>query len=87
MSRPADNKPSLAKRLYTVKESAEYLGRGVHGVRDLIADGELPVIQRGDNGTQYLDVVDLDLWIEGNKKYEGRGPAQARQNSLKKVRF
>jgi hypothetical protein len=70
--------PHIKKRLYTVKEATEYLGRGVHGVRDLIYAGELPVIQRGHKGTQYLDVLDLDGWIDRNKKYEGPGPADAR---------
>jgi len=67
--------PHVKKRLYTVKEAAVYLGRGVHGVRDLIWDGELPVIQRGEKGVQYIDVNDLDSWIERNKKYDDIGLA------------
>jgi excisionase family DNA binding protein len=59
---------AVAKRLYTIKEAARYLGHSVYGLRTLIWDGELPVIQRaGPGGKLYLDVADLDRWIERQK--------------------
>lgn len=67
MIRTAESKHTLKQRLYSVKDAAVYLGRAVWGVRELIWSGELPVIQSGRGGKQYLDVRDLDLWIERNK--------------------
>ncbi len=56
------------KRLYTLKEAAEFLARPVYGVRELIWKGLLPVIQEGERGKQYLDVVDLNGYIERSKR-------------------
>ena len=56
------------KRLYNLKEAALYLGRTVWGIRELIWSGRIPVIQ--DGRKQYIDIYDLDKYIEGNKKYE-----------------
>jgi excisionase family DNA binding protein len=35
------------KRLYTVEEAGEYLGRSVWGIRELIYKGELPFTKAG----------------------------------------
>jgi hypothetical protein len=60
------------KRLYTLKEAGFYLGRSEYGVRTLIWNGDLPVIKNpgGDqNGKKmWLDIKDLDLFIERNKE-------------------
>ncbi len=61
----------IEKRLYTIKESALYLGRGLDSMRELIYAGELPVVQKGERGKCWLDVYDLDSWIEKNKHVEG----------------
>ena len=62
----------FAKRLFTLKEAAIYLGRSQYGVRTLIWNGNLPVIKNPDGATnsrkQWIDVVDLDLFIERNKE-------------------
>ncbi len=55
------------QRLYCVKDAAAYLGRTVWGVRELIWAHELPVITSGRGGKQYIDVRDMDAWIEKNK--------------------
>jgi excisionase family DNA binding protein len=52
-----------SKRLFSVEQAAEYLGRTPHAVRHLIAKGELPKVQRGDNRV-FLDREDLDRWID-----------------------
>ena len=54
------------KRLYTVKEAAVYLGHTIWGVRSLIWAKNLPVVQHGRK--QFLDLFDLNAFIEGNKK-------------------
>jgi len=53
------------KRLYTVKEAAEYLGHTVWGLRSLIWSKTLPVVQNGRK--QFVDIFDLNTFIEKNK--------------------
>ncbi len=54
-----------AKRLYTLKEAAIYLGRSSWAVREIIWRGELPYIK---NGKRILpDILDIDKWIEQSK--------------------
>jgi hypothetical protein len=55
----------LSKRLFDLKESAIYLGRPVFSIRTLIWNGALPYIK--DGRKQYLDVYDMDRYIEQNK--------------------
>jgi hypothetical protein len=57
------------KRLYTIPESAEYLGHTEWGVRSLIWAKKLPVVRHGRK--QWLDIYDLDNFIEKNKKFAG----------------
>jgi excisionase family DNA binding protein len=58
--------PDKSKRLFTLKEAGQYLGRSVWGVRELIWKGRLPYVQ--DGRKQYLDLVDLEGYIETHKK-------------------
>jgi excisionase family DNA binding protein len=59
----------IPKRLYTLKEAAAYLGRGVHGVRDMIWRNEIAYVRGGYKGRKmFVDVKDLDGWIERNKQ-------------------
>ena len=55
----------LVKRLFTLKEAGHYLGRSEYSVRSLIWSGGLPVVKHGKK--QWVDIVDLDLFIERNK--------------------
>ncbi|PIV20161.1 MAG: hypothetical protein COZ69_11005 [Deltaproteobacteria bacterium CG_4_8_14_3_um_filter_45_9] len=55
----------ISKRLFTLKEAALYLGRGLHGVRDMVWKGEVPVVRNGRK--MFLDIRDLDTFIERNK--------------------
>jgi hypothetical protein len=57
--------PVRTKRLFTLGETAEYLGRSVDGVKHLLALGAFPAL-RSDRRV-FVDVVDLDSWIEQNK--------------------
>ena len=57
----------VRKRLYTLKEAAEYLGRSEWGMRELIWSGKIPVV-RGEGGRKiFLDIVDLENFIAGSK--------------------
>jgi hypothetical protein len=53
------------KRLYSVKESATYLGHTEWGVRSLIWGKKLPVVRYGRK--QWIDIYDLDKFIQDNK--------------------
>jgi len=57
----------LSKRLYTLKEAGEYLGRSVWGVRELVWSRQLPVVKQAGCRKMYLDRNDLDTFIEQNK--------------------
>ncbi len=60
------NKPS-SRRLYTLQEAATYLGRGLYGMRELVWSGEIPAV-KGNNGRKiYVDIIDLDNYIDRNK--------------------
>jgi len=59
----------LRKRLYTIKEAAQYLGRKEYGVRDLIWKQCLPVVKEGNGTKIYIDIEDLDNYIRHNKTY------------------
>ncbi len=67
MPEVAKSKSPPRQRLYDMKAAAFYLGRTVWGVRELVWAGELPVIRSGRGGKQYIDVCDMDTWIEKNK--------------------
>jgi hypothetical protein len=70
MERRKDNSPKVGKRLYTIPESAAYLGRTEWAVRHLLLNGILPVV-RIDRRAQ-VDVIDLDLLIDRSKAQSGR---------------
>lgn len=57
----------LCKRLYTLKEAASYLGRPVWGMRELIWSREIPVVKQQRGRKIYLDITDLNDFIEKNK--------------------
>jgi excisionase family DNA binding protein len=57
----------LCKRLYTLKEAAEYLGRSVWGMRDLIWSQVIPVVKQYGSRKMYIDIEDLEAFIEKNK--------------------
>jgi len=56
------------KRLYSLPESAMYLGRSTWSVRRLIWAGELPSVRAG--GRVHVDVQDMDAFIDRNKVKE-----------------
>lgn len=59
------NPKGPVKRLYSVPEAAFYLGRTVDALREIIWAGKIPFIR--DGRRIFLDVRDLDTWIEQNK--------------------
>ncbi|WP_420265379.1 helix-turn-helix domain-containing protein [Candidatus Magnetominusculus dajiuhuensis] len=55
----------VKKRLYSIREASEYLGRTVWSIREMIWAGKIACIR--DGRRILLDVNDMDLWIERNK--------------------
>ena len=64
---PNDN-PRVLKRLYSVPEAAQYLGRSPWSVRHLIWSGQLPEVRAGRR--VHLDIKDMEAFIEKNKLCE-----------------
>jgi excisionase family DNA binding protein len=55
----------LRKRLYSIPEAGEYLGRTPWAIREMIWKGKLPAVR--DGRRILLDIHDLDRFIEVNK--------------------
>ena len=53
-------------RLLSVEQAAIYLGRTKDAVQHMIGSGKLPTV-RPDRRV-FIDVKDLDAWIEDNKQ-------------------
>ena len=56
------------KRLYTIEEAGEYLGRSTWSVRRLIWGGTLPPVRHGRR--IHIDLMDLDAFIDRHKMLE-----------------
>ena len=62
----SSNGAAETKRLLTVEQAAQYLGRTELAVYQLISHKKLPTV-RTDRRVM-IDVRDLDRWIEENKR-------------------
>jgi hypothetical protein len=58
----------ITPRLLPLKAAAAYLGLTVWALRERIWAGALPVVQFPGGRKQYLDVRDLDSFIESHKR-------------------
>lgn len=57
----------LYKRLFTLKEAAQYLGRSEWSMRSLIWAGSIPVVKTDGGRKIFIDLQDLDAFISQNK--------------------
>lgn len=55
----------LQKRLYSIPEAAQYLGRTPWAVREMIWAGKIRYVKDGKR--ILLDILDIDKWIEESK--------------------
>jgi excisionase family DNA binding protein len=55
---------AVRPRLLTVEQAAVYLGRTKDAIQHLVAGRKLPVVR--DGRRVFLDVQDLDRWIENH---------------------
>jgi excisionase family DNA binding protein len=60
-----ERKLMLQQRLYSVEHAAIYLGTTAWGVREMYYDEKIPCVRNGRR--VFLDVKDMDAWIERNK--------------------
>ena len=57
----------VRKRLYTLEEAAEYLGRSKWALRELIWSAKIPVVRPCGGRKIFVDIEDLDGFIAQNK--------------------
>jgi excisionase family DNA binding protein len=57
---------AVKPRLLTVEQAATYIGRTKDAVQHMISSSKLPSV-RPDRRV-FVDVLDLDAWIEDNKQ-------------------
>jgi excisionase family DNA binding protein len=57
----------LTKRLYNLREAAQYLGRSEWGMRELIWAGRIPVVRVEGGRRIFVDIEDLNHFINQNK--------------------
>ena len=57
---------TIRPRLLTVEQAANYLGRSKASLQHMVAEGVLPTV-RSDRRV-FLDVQDLDRWIDRHKQ-------------------
>jgi len=55
-------------RLLPLKDAAQWLGLTVWAMRERIWAGQIPVVQFPGGRKQYIDIRDLEAFIQNNKK-------------------
>jgi predicted DNA-binding transcriptional regulator AlpA len=61
----------VKQRLLSLKNAAIYLDRSEDSLRELIYSGAFPIIQLGERSKMWVDVGDLDRWIDSQKQVLG----------------
>ena len=65
------NKLIPRKRLYDLKEAAEYLGRPLYSIRMLIYDRLLPIVKdKPTSRKMYVDLFDLEKFVDERRGFE-----------------
>lgn len=70
LSRDSAAVRGVAPRLLSIDDGASYLGRSKASLQHLVSQRRIPVVREG--GRVFLDVHELDRWIEQNTE-----PAEA----------
>jgi len=55
-------------RLLPLKDAAQWLGLSVWAMRERIWGGQIPVVQFPGGRKQYIDIRDLESFIQKNKR-------------------
>jgi excisionase family DNA binding protein len=65
------NEQSIRPRLLTIEQAAAYIGRSKEAVQHMTAARKIPVVR--DGRRVFLDVKELDRWIEQNTEPADEG--------------
>ncbi len=65
--KPLESSHPKRKRLFSLKEAAEYLGRSEWGMRELVWAGKIPVVRFEGGRKIFVDIDDLDSFVDQNK--------------------
>lgn len=57
----------ITRRLLRLKPAAEYVSLSTWKLRNMIQQGEIPVVITGESAPWLVDVRDLDGWIDSRK--------------------
>ena len=57
----------MSPRLLTLKDAAQYLGLTTWAMRERIWAGQIPVVRFPDGRKMYIDIQDIEGFIEQNK--------------------
>jgi hypothetical protein len=60
--------PMPSPRLLPIRQAAQWLGLTVWAMRKRIWAGQIPVVQFPGGRKMYVDVEDLEKFIQGNKR-------------------
>ncbi|MBW2005990.1 MAG: DNA-binding protein [Deltaproteobacteria bacterium] len=55
-------------RLLPLKKAAQYMGLTVWALRERIWNGQIPVVQFPGGRKQYIDILDIEQFIQQNKR-------------------
>lgn len=58
----------MIPRLLPLKQAAQYLGLTVWAIRERIWAGQIPVVQFPGGRKQYIDMQDIETFIQKSKK-------------------
>ena len=64
----------IRSRLVRVRIASEYVGVSPWKIRQLVASGDLPIVQDDEHAPFLIDVRDLDAWIEKSKHRRSDSP-------------
>jgi len=59
---------SIRPRLLSLKDAASWLGLTVWAMRERIWAGQIPVVQFPGGRKQYIDIQDLESFVQNNKR-------------------
>lgn len=59
---------NINKRLLSIKEAGIYLSRSPWTVAEMVRTGKLPYLKDGKR--KFLDIQDINNWIETNKRQD-----------------
>ena len=58
----------MSPRLLPLKDAAQWLGLTVWAMRERIWAGQIPVVQFPGGRKQYIDIQDLEVVVQNNKR-------------------